>query len=349
MMFRYIILGITLILNSIAQVSANSDSAVVLMYHRFDENKYPSTNIRKEQFIEQLDYLQNNNFKIWPLHQIIDYIKSEKVLPANVVAITIDDAYASVYKVAFPILKARHIPFTLFVASDPVDSEFGNYMSWADLREMAASGVELGNHSRGHLHLVEKIGDESHEQWIKRSKQEIVFAAQRITEETGFTPRFFAYPYGEFNLPLSILLKDMGYVAFGQQSGAIGKTNDLGYLPRFPISEEFADMQQFATKVSSLSLPIDEVWPDEAVVKSAMPLMRIKLAEAFSNKNSLHCYVSGQGEGVVSWRNEKEFVVKANAPLMQRRSRYNCTLQKTGTNQFYWYSHLWIRTEFPEL
>lgn len=343
-----IILGILLILNSIGELYASSNNAVVLMYHRFGENKYPSTNVRVEQFIEQLNYLEKHDYQVWPLVQIIEYLQTGKKIPDKVVGISIDDAYASVYQVAYPILKRRGLPFTLFVATDPVDSELTNYMSWEQVRELALNGVTIGNHSRSHAHLVGRNPAESFNDWLNRVSAEITYAEKRIEQKTGVKPRLFAYPYGEFNMPLNEALKKMNYVAFGQQSGAIGEFNNFGFLPRFPVSEQYADIKELGVKLSSLSMPVQEVLPQEVVTKSAMPVLRVRLAIKPENKEELQCYISGQGKGVVHWRDDSEFIVKAIAPIKTRRSRYNCTLRDVKSGRYFWYSHLWIRTEIPE-
>jgi hypothetical protein len=36
---------------------------ISLMYHRFDENKYPSTNIKIDDFKKQLEIIENNNIE----------------------------------------------------------------------------------------------------------------------------------------------------------------------------------------------------------------------------------------------------------------------------------------------
>jgi len=107
-----------------------ADSAVVLMYHRFGEDRYPSTNIRIEQFEAHLNHLQDRCYTVVPLADVLAAIKDSASLPDRAVAITIDDAYRSVYDVAFPLFKARQFSFAVFVATDGVDEQRPAYMSW---------------------------------------------------------------------------------------------------------------------------------------------------------------------------------------------------------------------------
>ena len=120
------------------------DSATVLMYHRFGESRYPSTNISVEQFEAHLAHLTAGNYTVLKLDDIIARLRAGELLPDRTVAITIDDAYQSVYNEAWPRLTEAGFPFTLFVASSPIDRELSAYMSWDQIRELQASGVTIG-------------------------------------------------------------------------------------------------------------------------------------------------------------------------------------------------------------
>ena len=89
------------------------DSATVIMYHRFGEGRYPSTNISMEMFKEHLALLTNGDYTILPLPKIVETLKSGQLLPDRTVGISIDDAYLSVYENAWPLLKAASLPFTI--------------------------------------------------------------------------------------------------------------------------------------------------------------------------------------------------------------------------------------------
>ena len=80
------------------------------MYHRFGENKYPTTNTTIEQFILHTNELIKDKYDVIRLDEVVKGIKGETSLKDRSVAITIDDAYLSVYTKAWPILKKREIP-----------------------------------------------------------------------------------------------------------------------------------------------------------------------------------------------------------------------------------------------
>ncbi len=162
--------------------------AVILMYHRFGENEYPSTNIRVEQLDAHLKVLREGGFSILPLPDIVAAFDRGEALPDRTIAITIDDAYRSIYDVAWPRFRAAGIPFTVFVATDPIDRGNGNYMTWDQIRELHAAGVTIANHTVSHLHMPDRD--------LATARAEIETAQKRLTDELGTAPTLFAYPYG---------------------------------------------------------------------------------------------------------------------------------------------------------
>ena len=81
--------------------SLAADYATILMYHRFGEDRYPSTNVTLEQFEEHLEILASGPYNVMPLDDVVEHLQAGEPLPDRSVAITIDDAYLSVFKEAF--------------------------------------------------------------------------------------------------------------------------------------------------------------------------------------------------------------------------------------------------------
>lgn len=353
-MSAWVILALFLVCWLPTTVTAEERQAVVLMYHHFGVEKYPSTNVRLAQFDAHLDYLASAGYEVWPLAKVVEYVLAKKPFPTRVVAITIDDAYLSVYREAYPRLRARGWPFTVFVATDGVDRHFRAYMSWEQLREMQRHGATLANHSATHDYLIRRRAQEDDAQWLARMEQDIRRAQRRLTEELGEAPMLFAYPYGEYNTALARLVTALGFAAFGQQSGPVGLMSDTRALPRFPMAERFAALPDFQQKVASLAFPLERVLPWDPELGAAekgttslaeAPRMVMRLADSDARLEQLACFVSGQGRVDVHWLNraKREFVVQAPAPLAAGRSRYNCTAPSRQPGRYYWYSHLWIR------
>ncbi|MGE5626413.1 MAG: polysaccharide deacetylase family protein [Bacillota bacterium] len=325
--------------------------AVAFIYHRFGDNRYPSTNTETAQFKAELDWLAENHYEIWPLPKIVDYLQGNKPIPDHVVAITIDDAFQSAYDRAYPLLKERGWPFTVFVSTDSVDSHQSDFMTWDELREIAAHGATLANHTADHGHLPFRLKGESDLAWADRVRGDIEKTQTRLQAELGkdtnTNPKLFAYPYGEFSEELVKLVNGLGYVAFGQQAGVMGEPLDPRALPRFPINEHYAAVQDFALRAGALPMPFKSLTPwDPQIHGENPPKLEAELDTERVPSGALHCYENGP-EMKVDWLDtgKTRFSIRAGKPMGEGRDRYNCTALVNG--RYYWYSHMWLLAPAP--
>ena len=340
MIKKYILLIALLVSETFA-----SNSAVVFMYHRFGESKYPSTNITLKQFESQLNYFQENNYNVWPYSKVVQHIIEKKTIPPKTVSLTIDDAYKSIYTNAYPLLKSRNLPFSVFVNTQPIDNRSKAYLTWDDMREMSQHGGEFLNHSLTHDYMIPKK-NESDEALKKRVTREVEGAQKRLQEELGKNtnenPKLFSYPFGEYSKKTAELISSLGYVGCTQASGAIGFDSDLKALLRFPMAEKYAHEKGFLTKLNTLPLPIKKSTPFEPIVeKNNPPKLYMKLKYPIKN---IGCYLSNGERLEIEWISKTELYVTAKEPLSPPRNRYACTAPSSD-GKIFWYSHLWIVNE----
>ena len=334
-----IVLSITVMMSSALLAD---DSAVVLMYHRFGENKYPSTNIKIAQFKAQLDVLKNEGFTVVPITDLIAALTKGQSLPSKAVVITIDDAYRSVYEIAYPLFRQYGFPFTVFVATEPVDKGLQAYMSWEQMREMERNNAHFANHGASHSSAIKNKQGESDKERIKRIESDIDQGWSRLAAELNPVPGIFAYTYGEYDSSIALLLEQKGYICFGQHSGAIGINSDRRALPRFPIAEAFADIREFRVKLNSLPMPVMKVLPWDPVTSNDQPEISVTLGKTNARLGQLACYVSGQGRVPVRWIEDgKRFSVGPESPLTVGRQRVNCTVARND-GRYLWFSHPWF-------
>jgi len=320
------------------------DSAVVLMYHRFGEDRYPATNIRVEQFDVQLEVLKKEGYAVVPLSKLLAALTDGKSLPPKALVITIDDAYRSIYDTAYPRFRKYRFPFTVFVATDPIDDRLPAYMTWEQMQEMASGGASFANHGASHLSMLTKLKGEADDDRITRVLADVEKGRKRLSEELNPLPDVFAYPYGEFDGRVAEQLRKMGYICFGQHSGAVGPGSDRRALPRFPVAEAFADMGEFRVKVRSLPMPVEAVTPWEPVVGSSRPEIEVTLGKTDARLPELACFVGGQGRVPVRWIEAgKRFAVAPQRPLGTGRQRVNCTAPRKD-GRYLWFSHPWFVT-----
>jgi peptidoglycan/xylan/chitin deacetylase (PgdA/CDA1 family) len=313
--------------------TADARSAVALIYHRFGENDYPTTNIRLEQFEAHIEELSKPRYNVVTLSVIADALAEGKALPPRTVAITVDDAFLSVYREAWPRLKDAGLPFTLFVATDPVDRAIPGYMTWDQIRAMHEAGVEIGNHGVSHAHMpgLSEL----------RNRREIRRAAERLEAELGDAPALFAYPYGEASNALKAMVREAGYATgWGQHSGAIGPYTDRYYLPRFPVNESFGGIDRFIRLVNTLPIHAKDVTPDEPFLNAEgaenPPAFGFTLAEPLDWADSITCYHSNVGRIEDVERLGPRIEVRFDEAFQEGRTRINCT-SPTPQGRWRWF------------
>lgn len=295
------------------------ESAVILMYHRFGESAHPSTNIRLEQFEAHLAELTNGSYNVLPIPEILARLKSGDALPDRAVGITIDDAFRSVYKEAFPRLKRAGLPFTLFVASEPVDQRLPDFMTWDQIREMRAAGTTIASHSHTHLHMVTE--------GVEASRADILQSNRRFEAELGAASSIFAYPFGEASLELMRMVRGTGIAfAFGQNSAVLHRSSDPLLLPRFPFNETYGDIERFRLIATALPLPVADVTPADPLLHDNPPAFGFTVADGIGGLEALGCYGSGSGGIRLERLGPRRIEVRFDEPFPPGRSRVNCTV-----------------------
>jgi len=323
---------------SLLPLSVNA--AVVLQYHHIDNNTPASTSTSTELFTKHLEYLVNENYEVVSLPIIISSIQNNEPLNEKMLAITFDDGYESIYRNAYPLLKKYEMPFTIFIDTASVEEKRKNHVSWDQIREMKLFGATIANHTHSRSHLIRYLEDL--DTWKERVGNEINKAQEIINKRLKQDIRVLAYPYGEFDNDTLKLVSDLGYVAFGQHSGATNESSNLQYLPRFPASNRFGQFPQLITKLQSVAFKKVSFEPMYGLITDATqnpPLLKVKGDK--EDLQSVNCYGAG-GELIKSKLDIDVISFKPLKAITTRRFRYNCTAKVEGENKFRWISIPWI-------
>lgn len=312
---------------------AEDSAAVILMYHRFGESDFPSTSVEMDQFEAHIEELTNGDYAILPLSEIVDAVLAGKPLPDRAVAITVDDAYTSVYENAWPILKREGLPFTLFVATEPVDRAIPGYMSWEQIRELHQAGVIIGSQAVTHPHMPSRS--------VERNRLELADSASRIAEQIGEAPMLFAYPYGEASADIMQLTKEQGYrAAFGQHSGVANGSSDPYYLPRFPINVNYGGIDRFRRLVNAKPLPISGLTPRDPLLPldgvGNPPAFGFSVSGEVGSLKALNCYHSDTSQISQFERLGNRIEVRFDSAFAPGRTRINCTMPG-GEGRWRWF------------
>ena len=292
---------------------------VSLMYHRFNENQYPSTNIKIAIFKKQIEQINNKKINfILPSNFDKNFnLKKER----KQILLTIDDAFSSFYENAWPILKKEKIPFILFVSTQPV-GKYG-YMTWEQIKEIEKEDFAfIGNHSHSHEYLVEYNFNEF--------KKDIDTSIRIFNNNIGYNPIFFSYPFGEFSLEQKKYISNKFKYGFGQNSGVIDLNKDKYELPRFPINEKYGDLERFNFLLDLYPLEYKKILPEDKLIlqNNNPPETIIEFFKYQKNLEKINCF-SDEGKG---WdKSETELIdnklyIKFRDKFNFRRGRINCSL-----------------------
>ncbi len=330
---------------------APAQAAVVILYHHVSDTTPASTSISPARFEAQMDYLAQAGFAVVPLTLLTEKLRKGEPLPDKTVAITFDDSYATVYESAFPSLQKRGWQFTFFVNTDVVGTG-KTFVSWAQLREMKAAGVTIANHSGSHAHLPHRKPGGRERDFRTRIRADINSAQQILIKELGDAPMILAYPYGEYDSHVQAIARELGYIAFGQQSGVLDGRGDLQAQPRFPFGGSFTELDDFRLKVNSLAMPLAAVnfytenkksLNDAIVAAGERPWLALSVSEE-AVAARVQCFATGQGAIAIE-RQGSELWARANTALKPGRMRYNCTALSNEKGRFYWYTQQWLVTD----
>ena len=312
---------------------SNDEGILSLMYHRFNESKYPSTNIQMEIFENQMEIIQKSNYNF---HNPYNLNKNFSIPKINKeILITIDDAFQSFYLEAWPYLRKNKIPFILFVSTKPVGKS--GYMTWDQIREIEAEEfVFIGHHSHSHGYLI----DENNDQFIKDIQQ----ANKIFLKELKYIPGFFSYPFGEYSKFMRDYISQNFKIAFGQHSGVIDINKDKYELPRFPINENYGDLKRFKSIINSFPLEYKELLPLEKKISNQYnpPKFKVKFFKEQKNLENINCYSNELGKWEKSNINisNKILTIKFRGSFEPRRGRINCSLNDNGKWR-------WFGVQFP--
>ncbi len=304
------------------EIYKRDNGIVSIMYHRFNEGKYPSTNISMDIFDKQIKIIRNKKLEIIDPK---DFDNSFNIPKKNKkILITIDDGYLSFYKNAWPYLKKNKIPFILFISTKQIGGT--GYMNWEQIKEIEKENFAyIGNHSYSHDYLTDFEFD--------KFEKDIALSIQHFKKNLGYNPIFFSYPFGEYNLDQKNYIKKLFKYAFGQHSGVIDMNKDRYELPRFPINEKYGDLKRFEFLVMLSALQYKKLEPENKILKNNNPpKITIQFFKNQKNLENINCFSNEGGK----WTDaETEFLNNTLSIILKekfipRRGRVNCSLKDEG-------------------
>ena len=309
---------------------------ISLMYHRVGEGKYPSTNVSTEMFKQHLEAIKASGLSYIEPEKFKNQILEGKTFSKRFILLTVDDAFKSFYQNAWPILKENKIPFIIFVNTREISNNHPNYMNWDQIRELRDSGlVTIGGHSWSHEYFVDMK--------LEEVKQDIQKSHDDYKNQLKKVPDLYAHTFGETSSDIIKIIRDFNYkIIFGQHSGVISQNENINYLPRFSLNENYGKMKRFKNILKSRAFNITSYEPKTILLnKNNNPSgMKLKFNE---NVKGINCFDNSGGK----WKNTKinfvtnnEIELTFDEPFKKRRGRLNCTMpSKDGLIKWFGYQY----------
>ena len=226
---------------------------LVLCYHALSPGWPAALATTVERFAAQLEHLAGRGY------QGVTFTDAVERRPRRAVAVTFDDAFASVWRLARPVLDGLGWPATVFVPTDfpgerrplawagteqwlrtPHRDEL-EPMGWEELRALQAAGWEIGSHTCSHPRLTTLTDAEL--------DRELRVSRERGIEELGACASI-AYPYGDVDRRVVDAAAAAGYRA-GAALPAVPHAARALEWPRVGVYH-VDDLRRFRLKCSPL-------------------------------------------------------------------------------------------------
>ncbi len=229
---------------------------VTLNYHIINRAISDSIAIAEEAFEQQLAHLQTHGYTALSLAQAIDDLYGDQQAPPRSVLLTFDDGYADTVYVALPRLQAYGMRATLFIITGYIGQSNrwntracydAQHMSWDEVRRWHENGGDLGGHSHLH-HCMTRLSLEEMRETVQQNKR-------LLEEETGITPRAFAYPYGRFNQAVIDVIRQHYELAFATDGGTWDARTNRYAINRLTVSPAW-NIEDFAARLDAALLNV---------------------------------------------------------------------------------------------
>ncbi len=220
---------------SASPITKSTDASHVLMYHYIQSGVNQKTDpvgyglsVPPNELDAQIAAMKAAGYTSITM---ADYVAGKG--DAKSVVMTFDDGYEDFKTTAYPILKKYNWTATIYIITGMIG---GNYMTWDDLKEMKAAGIEIGAHTINHIDL--STASEA------TQRKEITQSKQDLESHLGGTVTSFCYPSGKYTTVTEALVKQAGFTsATTTHPGDVHHSDDMYALNRLRINPGFTATQ----------------------------------------------------------------------------------------------------------
>ena len=157
-----------------------------------------------EALEQEFSYLHDSGYASVTFDDLVNHITKNIPLPAKSIILSFDDDWESQYTYALPLLKKYGFTATFYIWVGVVGKK--HHMTWDEIRDLKAAGMQIGCHSMTHPYLTRVLNEET-------LKKEIFGAKQSIESHVGVSVTTFAYPFGQYNERVVAAVKEAGFTS----------------------------------------------------------------------------------------------------------------------------------------
>ncbi|HEY1627839.1 MAG TPA: polysaccharide deacetylase family protein [Streptosporangiaceae bacterium] len=219
-----------------------TETVPVLMYHALSTARtadFHRWTLSAERLARHLEFLAREGYRTLTISSLAELLsKGGPRTGERLIALTFDDAYADFGEVALPMLTRYRMTATLFAPTGYVGGSSGwmcgegegdrPILSWTELTEIAAAGIEIGAHSHTHPQLDRVT--------TRELTAQVTWPKAELERRLGQPVRSFAYPYGRYSRRVRDAVAAAGYsAACTMNSWAATAGSHPLELPRTPV------------------------------------------------------------------------------------------------------------------
>ncbi len=302
-----------------AQMIKEDRTAVRIMaYYGVGQDDAPATSVTLKQFKAHLRELNIGNYNVVALPDVLHAYKKKAPLPDNSIVLTFDGSDKSILTQAAPLLKKYQFPFTVFLSPERVMGNNARYLTLKDIKKLQKLQlVNFGIHPENYS----EEGFEDIETLRSNINSSVSFYRDLFQEH----PQYLAFPQGLYSKTHLDIAHNYGFKALlGQQSGVAYHNPKGTILPRFLMTENYADQRRFKMTANALPIPASEQTPVTSIIKLDNPAIGFTTSEDLDLKK-LSCYATGQSKPTIETLNNR-IEIRLQQNIDDLRFRVNCTL-----------------------
>lgn len=218
-----------------------SSGLPILLYHSVQDHAPGSFGpwaVGRELFEDHMDMLVELGYTALSIEQLIASKHEAGSIGEKSVLVTFDDGFADFAANAWPVMKARGIPTTLYVTAgvldgtsswlEPLGAGQQPMLSAADVRELADDGVQIGAHSMTHpqLDCIDR----------EQARDEIIQSKVALEQIVGRPVESFAYPHGYHDRTVKKMVIEAGFTSAAAVRNALSHAQDDPFaLARYTV------------------------------------------------------------------------------------------------------------------